>query len=124
MSTVASTVLHFTLRSDGIIFADSQAGVEPTSALLQEAEEACHQVRGDVRRPALWNIQQLTRPKPEAWLGFIQNAPKNLTAVAVVGDTEQVRLLGAFPSLINDLLLPLRMFDDEAEAVEWLRRYV
>lgn len=124
MRTAKSQVIHFTLTDEGIVLAESQPHVEPTAELLVEAEDACRLVRGEVKRPALWDIRHLVRPKPEAWLGFIQNAPNNLTAVAVLGNADQMSLLGAFPRLINDLLLPLAMFEDIEEARRWLKRYL
>lgn len=57
-------------------------------------------------------------------MSFLEGAPKNLTAVAVVGDPEQVQLLGSFPGLIDSLLLRLQLFTDEASALEWLSEYV
>ena len=124
METAASTVLHFTLRDDGIVWAESQPGVEPTEELLQEAEAACRSLRREERRPALWDIRLLTKPKPGAWMGFIEGAPNNLTAIAVLGDQVHIDLLGSFPELINSLLLPLQLFTDEASALKWLLEYV
>ena len=124
MTTAKSTVMHFTLRDDGIVWAESQPGIEPTAALLDEAEEACRIVRGGKKRPALWSVRDLTKPRPEAWVNFIQNAPNNLTAIAVVGTTEQVAMLGAFPDRMNTMLLPFRLFDDDVPALEWLMGFV
>lgn len=124
METAVSSVLHFTLRDDGIVLAESQPGVEPTEELLQEAEAACRRLRQDVRRPALWDIRRLVKPKPDAWMGFINGAPNNLTAIAVLGEPHHIELLGSFPGLIHSLLLPFQMFTDEASAVEWLSDYV
>ena len=124
MKTAKSAVLHFTLRDDGIIRADSQPGIEPTPALLEEAEARCRLVRSDVRRPALWNITDLTRPQPQVGLGFIETAPKNLAAIAILGTSDQIARLGVFPALMNDLLLPVAMFDGEPEAIAWLSRYL
>lgn len=124
MDTAKSAVMHFSLADDGIVLAESQPDVQPTAKLLMEAEEACRRVRGDVKRPALWDIRQLAKPKPEAWVGFIQNAPNNLTAIAIVGNADQMNLLGAFPRLMNELLLPIGMFEESDAARRWLARYV
>ena len=124
MKTAFSTVLHFTMRDDGIVWAESQPGIEPTEQLLQEAEAACRILRRDKMAPALWDIRRLTKPKPDAWLGFIKGAPDNLTAVAVLGDPDHIELLGSFPAIINKLQLPFRLFTDETSALEWLLDFV
>lgn len=124
MKTAKSAVMHFTLRDDGIVWVESQPGIEPTAQLLDEAEAACRTIRGGVKRPALWSIRDLTKPKPEAWVKFIQNAPNNLTAIGVVGYPEQLEILGAFPDRMNTMLLPFRLFDDEGPALEWLAGFV
>ena len=124
MKTAKSDVMHFTLRDDGIVWVESQPGIEPTAQLLDEAEAACRTIRGGIKRPALWSIRDLRKPKPEAWVKFIQNAPSNLTAIAVVGHPDQLEILGAFPDRMNTMLLPFRLFDDEVPAVEWLTGFV
>ena len=123
METAKSEIIHFTLRPDGIVLAESQPDVEPNAERLNEAEEACRVVRGNVRRPALWDIRRLARPKPEAWMLFVEGAPKNLNAIAVLGGEEHMQLLGSFPEVINSLLFPLRPFTDESDAIDWLRGF-
>ena len=123
METAISKILHFTMGDDGIVWAESQPGVEPNAELIQEAELACRRLRKEKRRPAIWDIRHLAKPRPDAWVRFLEGAPNNLVAVAVVGHPEQVQLLGSFPGLIDSLLLPLRLFTDEASALEWLSEY-
>lgn len=124
MKTAKSDVMHFTLREDGIVWVESQPGIEPTAQLLDDAEAACRTIRGGIKRPALWSVRDLTKPKPEAWVKFIQNAPNNLTAIAVVGHSDQLAILGAFPDRMNTMLLPFRLFDDVVPALEWLTGFV
>ena len=124
MEIATSTVMNFTLRDDGIIWAESQPGIEPTEMLLEEAESACRRLRRTTRRAAIWDIRRLERPKPDAWVRFIEGAPNNLLAIAVVGEPEHIKLLGSFPGLIDSLLIPFRLFTDEASALEWLRQFV
>lgn len=123
MGIAKSAIIHFTLRPDGIVLAVSQPDVEPNEERLKEAEEACRLVRGNVRRPGLWDIRRLEKPKPEAWMAFLQGAPQNLTAIGVLGGEEHLELLGSFPEVINSLLFPFRPFTDEALAIEWLSGY-
>ena len=124
METALSTVLHFTMRDDGIVWAESQPGIEPTEQLLQEAEAACRILRRDKMAPALWDIRRLAKPKPDAWMGFIKGAPDNLSAVAVLGEPDHIQLLGSFPALIDSPQLPFRLFTDETPALEWLLGFV
>ena len=123
MGTATSAIIHFTLRPDGIVLAESQPGVAPNAERLKEAEEACRLVRGDMRRPALWDIRRLVRPDPSAWVLFVEGAPKNLTAIAVLGSEEHMQLLGSFPEVINTLLFPFQPFTDESDALEWLAEF-
>ncbi len=119
MGTADSTLMHFVMGDDGVVRATSKPGVEPTIDLLREAEAACRLVRGEKRRPAVWDVRQMVKPNPTAWISFMETAPNNLLAIAIVGDPLHIELLGSIPEIMGRLLLPVRLFTNDAEALEW-----
>jgi hypothetical protein len=70
------------------------------------------------------NVRRLSKPNPDAWMGFIKGAPDNLTAVAVLRDPDHIELLESFPAVIDSLRLPFRLFTDETAALEGLLGFV
>lgn len=124
MNEASSTIMVFRMGDDGIVRATSLPGIQPTAELLAEAEDACRIVRGGRRRPAVWDIRDLVKPNPMAWMAFMENAPNNLLAIAILGDTQHIEVLGSIPQVIGRFLLPIAVFTDEIEAVEWAAGFI
>ena len=47
-----------------------------------------------------------------------------MAALGIVLEESDVHLLGAFPEVMNSLLIPVRVFADEESALRWLRGFV
>lgn len=123
MESVSTPAMNFSMGEDGIIRAGSRPGVEATPELMLEAEAACRVLRKGVRRPAIWDIAGADAPQPKAWIQFLERAPDNLLAIAIVGTPEQLALLGSFPGMMGRFLLPVKVFTHPAEAEEWVKEY-
>ncbi len=74
-----------------------------------------------VPRPLLFDARVWPKGEPEAWTTAISNFEATCTAVAMLIDPGSPAETTGFPAVIDRLLIPFRIFTDEAEAVAFLR---
>ena len=58
------------------------------------------------------------------WQVFVDRVDKVIGALAILGDDRVEKALGAFPAVMDSMLIPVRLFHNEAEAIEWLRQFL
>ena len=75
------------------------------------------------RRPALWDVRGMARPRPGAWTVLIERIAELITAVAILMDPDENNV-GPWPDAIDSLLIPVRVFTTEDEAIDWLTTFV
>lgn len=110
-----------TRRDDGIIVSRERnfhlpRNVEHVSAAVAATAE----LAGREPCAALWDTRGFPRPEPQSWRFFIDRSFELFKALAIVTDPESIALLGAFPMAMDALLVPVRVFTDEAEALDWI----
>ena len=116
--------MSFTLRGDGVIVGHGK----PTEVTRTESEvvrnlEVMDELLGGQTVPALWFPDEVLRYEPDALQRLIHGLVQRLTAVAIVAP-DPPPALAAFPSAVNALLLPVRIFEQEADAEQWLLQFV
>lgn len=124
MRTVATPTMTFALRDDGIIVGRGK----PTEAPRTEPEVAGNLAVMDellegIPAPGLWFPEAAPRYEPDALQRLIHGLVDRLSAVAIVA-SDPPPALAAFPAAVNALLLPVRIFEHEADAEQWLLQFV
>ena len=123
--SVSTDTTHFTLRSDGIVVGratnpETPRTRENVSAALDELELL---LEGEPR-PGLWDPRLVKQFPPSAWSVLISRLEQSMMALAILVDVDTEKALGAFPEAIDAFLMPVRVFDDESDAIEWLLQFV
>lgn len=125
MESVSTATTQFTLRDDGIVFGiDINPDIPRTSPNVGAAFDALERLVDGKPRPGLWDPRPAKSFPPGAWKTLIRRLADSITAFAIVADERVQQSLGAFPSAMDSLLIPVRVFRDEAAAIEWLQQFV
>ena len=123
MRVAESLIARYTLRDDGILVADDLNPELPrTTAAVDETMDVLLELIEGKPRPVLWRLG-LDRSYPEGWAALIRRAPEATAALAIVVTEETRSVLGSFPATMDALLFPVRVFDNDTEAFEWLGNY-
>lgn len=122
MGTVETATMTFTMRDDGTIVGRGK----PADRVRTESEVAANLAAMDELlegrlAPGLWYPDTALRFEPDALQRLIHGLLERLSAVAIVA-ADPPPALAAFPAAVDALLLPMRVFGDEAAAEEWLRQ--
>ncbi|MDJ0498114.1 MAG: hypothetical protein QNJ89_09805 [Acidimicrobiia bacterium] len=123
MHSVETPTMSFTLRDDGVIVGRGK----PTDNMRTEPEVARNlavmdELLGGQLAPALWYPDEVLRYEADALQRLIHGLVQRLTAVAIVA-SDPPPALAAFPGAVNALLLPVRIFEQEADAEQWLHQF-
>lgn len=116
--------MRFTLRNDGIIVGrghETQAPRTKQEVIANLA--AMDELLGGERAPGLWLPGAEPQYEPDALQRLIHGLVDRLSAVALVA-SDPPPGLAAFPAAVNALLLPMRIFEHEADAEQWLLEFV
>ena len=125
MKTVECSITRYTLRDDGIVAAIGTHPEIPRDLTTMTASLDCLAGLIDgTPRPILWDPRAVLRLFPEAWKAIIERIESLAVAVAILADDGTEEMLGPYPGAMNSLLLPVRTFTDEEQAIEWLRKFV
>ncbi len=116
---------RLTLCDDGILEAHPIDREAPrTAELLNQTMDALESVAGDRPRPVLWDPTGTVPLQPLGWQVIIDRLSGVIAALGIVLDESERSLMGAFPESMNSLLIPVRIFADEADARSWLLQFV
>ncbi len=122
---VTTDTVTYTLRDDGIVVGravnpDRVRTPQDVASSLDRLDEAT----GGVRMPGLWDPRSLHHFPAPAWRTLISRLELSLLALAIMTDEQMESALGGFPQAIDSLLIPVRLFRSESEAIEWLAQFV
>ena len=125
MRVVETQFSRLTLCDDGILEAHPiQRDAPRNGALLSETLNALEEVSAGEPRPVIWDPAGTLPLQPDGWQVIVSRADDLFAALAIVLDSEETPLLGAFPESMNALLVPVRVFDDVVAARRWLLQFV
>lgn len=124
MKVFESDYSHYAIHDDGIATATPRKPQHPrTPELMMQALDDLERFLAGTPRPILWDPRTVVPLPPGAWRAIIERLETIVVALAILVDDEQEHGLGSFPAAIDTLLLPVRLFTDEAEARTWLVQF-
>lgn len=125
MRVVETPFSRLSLCDDGILEAHPiQRDAPRDAALLSDTLDAVDALAGGKPRPVLWDPAGTLPLRPDGWQAIVDRVDGIVEALAIVVDLAEEPLLGAFPQIMNSLLIPVRVFDDEATARQWLLQFI
>jgi hypothetical protein len=101
---------------DGILHIESN-GRPSTRESVSETLDAVRSIIGGAPKPVLFDARRWPKGDPEAWIAVIQRMQESFSAVAMLLDANSPGDVGEYPTVIDRLLIPFRVFTDEAEAL-------
>jgi len=118
-------VLILTLREDGIIHAVPKARLEQSLADAQENLAAVRSLTCGKRHPLLLDVRGAGPISREARAHYVGDESAELVhAQALVSASTFDRVAANFYLRLAKARFPIRMFDSEEAAVEWLRGFL
>lgn len=113
------------LREDGIVHMDIKDEIQVTVDIIREINKAVEKMGGGKKYPNLITAGRYTSITKEA-RDFAASEEANIytLADAYVLQAFHQKILGNFFVKVIKPLNPVRFFDDEKEAVEWLKRFL
>lgn len=118
-ATIETPATSVTL-ADGIVTIRSK-GVHSTLGSVEQTFAAVRELVGDDTCPLLFDARQWPGGDPQAWVKVIETLGEMFTAVAMMIDIAATADVGPFPKLIDRLVVPYRIFEDEDAALDFLR---
>ena len=97
-------------------------GVASTRESAMEMFGTVNDLLGGTPKPVLFDARRWPSGDPEMWATIITNLKTTFTAVAMLIDPESPAEMGEYPSIIDRLLVPFRIFTDETEALTFLKQ--
>ncbi len=108
------------LDDEGIIHIVA-TGEPSTADSTAETLGVVEELTASGKAPILFDVRQWPSGDPGFWVLFINTIESVCLAGAAVIDPQAADSLGTFPSIIDSLLIPFRVFPDEDEAMSFLR---
>jgi len=115
------TTTSYVWVDDGIIHIRPSGDVPSTAETVAETSGVIRELTNGVPMPVLDDVRNWPGANHGAWMTLVSNALSLFSAIAWVVDAESSPRLGAFPETIDRLMVPFRVFTDEAEALAFLR---
>ena len=117
-----SATARIWIDDEGIVHYVS-LGNKSTAESVSEGLGIVREITGRKRCPILFDGREWPKGDPASWSRFIAGIEAVCTAAAVVTTPATVQAMGAFPRLLDDLVIPFRLFDAEEPALAFLRRH-
>jgi hypothetical protein len=111
------------LDDEGILH-EVAIGVESTAHSVDRNFAIFRELTGGKRVPILFDSRDWPKGDPASWSHFIAIIESVCTAAAVVANANSVAAMGAFPKVVDELLIPFRVFDAEEPALAFLRSHL
>ena len=108
---------------DGIVIA-KLTGEPTTSATVEEAFAVYRDLTKGSPEPLLLDARNWPGADAASWDTAIKNIDSTLSAIAMLVTPEVLSRTGPFPNAINQLMIPVQVFTEEAEALEFLRGHL
>ncbi len=123
MPSIETPTVTFSVRTDGVIVGRGKSdGGMRTGAEVAANLAAMDELLEGRRAPGLWFPDSMQGYEPDALQMLIHGLLDRLSAVAIVAPDPPPEL-AAFPDVVNALLLPVKVFQDEADAEAWLAQF-
>lgn len=112
-------------REDGIIHVHFKEGVEITVELQGRMLDIYNEICGDIKKPFLFTASDYVSIGKEARdNSIVMEALYPASASAVVAPSVAYKLIANFYLLVNKPKSPYKVFNDEHNAVEWLKEFM
>lgn len=102
----------------------SAIGALSTVESVMEGMTAVSEMTGGKPSPILFDARGWGSRDPNSWVQFIGMIESVCSAAGVVVDDESVSKMGSFPSLLDKLVIPFRIFRSEDEALAFVREHL
>lgn len=99
-------------------------GVPSTVESVVEGLTAVRELAGGSPSPILFDARGWGSGDPNSWVQFINMIESVCSAAGVVVDAEALSKMGTFPSLLDSLVIPFRLFHSEDEALAFVREHL
>lgn len=118
-------VARLWLGDDGIVRIMHFPGAEVSLEDARATMDAYLQIRDGASRPLLVGTQGMKAlDRGARALYASEESARVATAVGLIVDTSVSRVLGNFYLGLSKPHIPSRLFNDEAEALDWLKRFL
>ncbi len=125
MKTLRTAITEYTIRPDGIVVGrDINPETGRTAQRISESFDRLEELTQGRRAPGLWDARLVPQFPLSVWTVFVDRIDEVAVALAILVDESGERAMGAFPEVLSSLLIPVRLFDDEAAAIDWLQQFV
>ena len=125
MQTFSTAITKYTIRDDGIVVGrDINPETPRTAVNIAESFDRLSVVAQGRRFPGLWDARLAPEFPFSVWQVFVDRISEAVGALAILVDNEADPAFGAFPKVIDSMLIPVRLFQDEDEAIAWLGQFV
>lgn len=118
-----SAAARIWIDAEGIVNYVS-VGTESTAESVAEGLSIVREITGGRRVPILFDGRNWPKGDPASWNRFVTGIEGVCTAAAVVTTPATVQAMGAFPRLLDDLVIPFRLFDAEEPARRFLHKHL
>ena len=119
------TCYYTWMGKDGIARTKVKPQAEVTIKESKENSIAVNGLRRDKKFPLLIDARQIKSISKEARDNFsIQNRETMITSFAVIIESPLSRIIGNFFMGLNKPSVPAKLFNNEDEAIAWLKQYL
>jgi hypothetical protein len=119
------TCYYTWMGTDGIARTKVKPRAEVTIKESVENSKAVNGLRSDKKFPLLIDARQIKSISKEARDNFsIRNRDTNITSFAVIIESPLSRIIGNFFMGLNKPSVPAKLFNNEQDAIAWLKQYL
>ena len=108
---------------DGDVIRVIGIGAQHTPATVVETFAAVQELSGSDRMPILFDARDWGEIELPSWVQFVSNIERVCLAAAVLVEPDDLtQYVGIFPDVVDRLVIPFRVFEEEADALAFLAR--
>ncbi len=128
---VAASTMDYRTTKTGRIWVDDEGiihivatGAASTADSTAETLGVVGELTAGGKAPILFDVRRWPSGDAAFWSLFVNTIESVCLAGAAVVDPQAAASLGAFPSAIDSMLVPFRVFSDDDEALAFLRTHL
>ncbi len=123
MRTFENSINRYVLLDDGIVVVhEINPEIERSAELVNGTFDDLERLIEGEPRPILWDLRPVLRFTALEWRQLLDRLEDFVTTLAIVVGEDTPGARSLFPTLAHLPYLRVRMFEDETEALRWLRR--
>jgi hypothetical protein len=115
---------RFWFDENGILCSVSKKGARQTLEQTREAMEKFKKLIGDKKVCLLVDVTNSSESSKEVRDYAAREFPKVIKAIAMISNSALGKMLANLFFTVRSQPYPVRMFNDEGEAKEWLKKYL